>query len=144
MQIHQDYDHSRYAIRSYEPGRLTVIKPLGEVPPHLDAEALARLQAERLEVLQENVVVTPQRLLSGWGPTTPQDLESGHLEALLTLEVEVVILGTGPRQVFPHPRTLLPLTSRGIGVEVMDTAAACRTYNFLISDGRPAAAALML
>ncbi len=143
MQIHQDYDHTRYTIRAYEDRALTVIAPL-DLPPDADPGTVRRAQQARLHCVGEPVVVTPERLITGWMNGDIMDLRADHLEALCAVEMEVLILGTGPRQVFPHPRHLAPLMERGIGVEVMDTAAACRTYNFLISDGRRAAAALLL
>jgi len=143
MQIHQDYDHTRYAIRAYEERALTVIAPL-DLPPNADPETIRRAQQARLQRLEEHVVVTPERLVTGWMTGDIDDLRAEHLEALCEMDMELLILGTGPRQVFPHPRHLAPLLQRGIGVEVMDTAAACRTYNFLLSDGRRAVAALLL
>ena len=62
----------------------------------------------------------------------------------VALEPEIVLLGTGDRQHFPHPRLLAPLTERRIGVEVMDTRAACRTFNILVAEGRRVAAALVI
>lgn len=55
-----------------------------------------------------------------------------------------MLFGSGARLQRPHPRLLATLTNRGIGVEVMDTGSACRTYNFLMSDGRRVAAALLM
>jgi uncharacterized protein len=60
------------------------------------------------------------------------------------LEPEIVLLGTGDRQRFPHPRLTQALLAHGVGVEVMDTAAACRTYNIIMMEGRRVAAALLL
>jgi len=102
------------------------------------------MQAQQSRVVEEPVVVTGKRLITGWAPESVEALRAGHLEPLLELDMEVLILGTGARQIFPHPRHLQPLMARGVGVEVMDTAAACRTYNFLVSDGREVAAALFL
>ncbi len=144
MQIHQDYDHTRYTIRAYEDRTLTVVAPMDHLPPNTDPETLHGALQARLHRVGEPVVVTPEQLITGWMDGDIMDLRAEHLEALCAVEMEVLILGTGPRQVFPHPRHLRPLVERGIGVEVMDTAAACRTYNFLISDGRRAAAALLL
>lgn len=58
-----------------------------------------------------------------------------------TLEPEIVLLGTGEQQRFPHPRLTRELLTRGIGVEIMNTAAACRTYNILMLEGRRVVAA---
>jgi len=63
---------------------------------------------------------------------------------VFALQPEIVVLGSGPRQRFPEPRLLAAIMTRGIGCEVMDTGAACRTYNVLVSEGRRAVAALLL
>lgn len=94
--------------------------------------------------IQQSVIVTPSRLITDWPPQRFADLQAGHLELLLELEPEIVLLGAGARQHFPHPRLTQPLLSRGIGVEAMDTAAACRTYNFIVAEGRRVAAALLM
>ena len=94
--------------------------------------------------IRHSVIVTPERLITGWPPQRFAELQAVHLELLLELEPEIVLLGTGARQYFPHPRLTSPLLSRGVGVEVMDTPAACRTYNFLMAEGRRVAAALLI
>ena len=63
---------------------------------------------------------------------------------LATLEAELVILGSGTRNRFPPPAWLAPLMARRLGLETMDTAAACRTYNILAGEGRNVVAALIL
>ncbi len=63
-------------------------------------------------------------------------LEIAHFEWLRAQGAEIVLLGTGPRLRFPHPSLTRPLIEAGIGLEVMDTGAACRTYNLLASEGR--------
>ena len=71
-------------------------------------------------------------------------LTAEHLEAVLGESTQVLILGTGTRQHFPAPKVQFALLERGIGLEVMDTGAACRTYNILVSEGRDVVAALLL
>jgi len=93
---------------------------------------------------QEGLVIMPQHLLHPWGPQVIHDLESYHLDQLLELGPEMILLGTGPKQQFPDPRLTYPLMAQGIGVEVMDTQAACRTYNIVVAEGRNVAAALLL
>ena len=68
-----------------------------------------------------------------------------HLDALIAIEPEtrIIVLGTGETQVFPDPALYFAVIGRGIGFEVMDTGAACRTYNILISEGRRVVAGLM-
>lgn len=79
-----------------------------------------------------------------WAPTGPEQLGAADFEAVLALQPELVIFGSGPRLRFVAPALLRPLIERRIGIETMDTAAACRTYNVLISEGRKAVAALLL
>ena len=71
-------------------------------------------------------------------------LRAEHFEELLALAPELVIFGSGERIRFVSPALLRPLIERGIGVETMDTAAACRTYNVLASEGRSVVAALLM
>lgn len=91
-----------------------------------------------------SLILTPSRLITDWAPENFQALQAGHFTRLLELEPEVVILGTGAHLQFPHPAITSPLLTQGVGVEVMDTAAACRTYNVLLSEGRQVVAALLL
>ena len=66
------------------------------------------------------------------------------LGAVLDLGPEILVLGTGERQVFPEPQVIVALAARGIGLEVMDNGAACRTYNILLAEGRKVALALIM
>jgi uncharacterized protein len=72
------------------------------------------------------------------------DLTAGHFEQLLALQPELVIFGSGARLRFVSPALLRALIERRIGVETMGTAAACRTYNVLATEGRTVAAALLI
>ena len=71
-------------------------------------------------------------------------LDGSHFEQLAGLDAEIVIFGSGARIRFPRPEWLQSLMAKRIGVETMDTQAACRTYNFLASEGRKVALALLL
>jgi len=88
---------------------------------------------------ESSVIVTAERVLA-WDVSEFKDLKSGDFEKLKDLQAEIVLLGTGPKQRFPHPS----LTSSLAGLEVMDVKAACRTYNILVAEGRKVAAALLL
>jgi uncharacterized protein len=90
------------------------------------------------------LAVTAEAVIADWGPGRIADLDTGHVEALLALQPQVVIIGTGTRQQFPDPTLYFGLLERGIGVEIMDTGAACRTYNILVSEGRRVVAGLLL
>ena len=70
-------------------------------------------------------------------------LEIAHFEWLCAQGAEIVLLGTGERLRFPHPSLTRPLIESGIGLEVMDTGAACRTYNLLASEGRKVLAVIL-
>lgn len=70
-------------------------------------------------------------------------LEASHFEWLRMQQSEIVLLGTGPRLRFPHPSLTRPLIEAGIGLEVMDTGAVCRTYNLLASEGRKVLAVIL-
>jgi uncharacterized protein len=91
-----------------------------------------------------NVVLTPQGVEPGFAPGGFDALDAPDFARLLQYEPEVVLLGTGARQRFPHPRLTDPLASAHVGVEVMDTRAACRTFNILMGEGRRVVAALIV
>ena len=91
-----------------------------------------------------SLIVFPDALHRDWPPRHPTKLRASDLKPILERPPEVLILGTGDRQVFPEPATFVTLMDLGIGFEVMDNAAACRTYNIVISEGRRAALALLL
>ena len=89
-----------------------------------------------------SVIVMPDRILD-WPVAAFDQLRAEDFSVLETLGVEIVLLGTGRRQRFPHPRLTAALAKAGIGVEVMDLQAACRTYNILVAEERKVAAALL-
>ena len=91
-----------------------------------------------------NILVTPERVVSGWAAGGFDALSEADFAPLAELEPEVVLLGTGASLRFPHPRLMRVLTDAGIGVEVMDTPAACRTFNILAAEGRKVAAAILV
>lgn len=90
-----------------------------------------------------NRVVLPNRVEEGWAPGGFDALVLEDFKTLAALGAEVVLIGTGRRQRFPDPALLRPLMEARIGFEVMDLAAACRTYNILAAEGRMVAAALL-
>jgi uncharacterized protein len=94
--------------------------------------------------LSASCIVTADTLITQWEPASFADLEPGHLEAILALKPELVLLGTGPTQRFPPAAIRAAFTSGGVGLEVMDLGAACRTFNILVQEERRVAAALFL
>ena len=91
-----------------------------------------------------NLIIMADRVIPGWGPASAGDFLLEHMEALARLEPELVLVGTGARLVFPRQEIITSLPLRGIGLEFMDTGAACRAYNFLLGEDRRVAAALLI
>lgn len=91
-----------------------------------------------------SLLVPWQGAVLRWAPARPDELATEHFEALLALQPELVIFGSGPRLKFVAPALMRALIDRRIGVETMDTPAACRTYNVLAAEGRSVVAALLL
>jgi uncharacterized protein len=94
--------------------------------------------------ISRSFLLAPDRVIEDWPVARAEDFDAAAAEALFALDPEVVLLGTGARQMFPRREALAALLRRGIGVEVMDNAAASRTYNLLAAEGRRAVAAFML
>ena len=90
-----------------------------------------------------SLVVLPDEVISDW-TTTWTGLTAPDFDVVLMRAPEIVLLGTGQRQHFPSPAIYKALIAARIGVEIMDTPAACRTYNILAGEGRRVAAALIL
>ena len=96
------------------------------------------------ERFEHSIVVTPEQVFSDWQPQGFDALNEAHFAYLLALKPEVVLLGTGSQQRFPHPRLYQTLTTARISVECMDTPAACRTYNILMAEDRRVVAGVLL
>ena len=91
---------------------------------------------------ESNLIVLPEQLLP-WDAACFDALKAEDFVGLATMPLEVVLLGTGRKIRFPHPRITKALSDARIGVEVMDLQAACRTYNILMAEERKVAAALL-
>lgn len=122
MQFTLDAGLGTYQIRAYEVGAVKINNDL----------------------IQHSVVVMPEQLISPWEPTCLNELKSQHLEMLLIYKPSIILLGTGEKLVFPLPAITHIITQHNIGLEIMDTRAACRTYNVLSAEGRAVAAALLI
>ena len=94
--------------------------------------------------LASSFVIAPDRLIEDWPATDPRALTAADLEPLLAQGPEVVLLGTGAIQVFPAAAVMAACMSRGIGLEVMNNAAAARTFNVLAGEGRRVVAGFIL
>ncbi len=115
-------DPNANVIRSYGPGQVKI----------------------KAGVYHASLIVTPTKIISDWPPQSFHDLDASYFEALVALEPELVILGTGKYLRFPSPAVTRALIDANVGFEVMDTGAACRTYNILMSEGRKVVAALLM
>jgi uncharacterized protein len=93
---------------------------------------------------RHSLIVSPDRVLADWRPRHAGELLRDDFDPVLALEPDILLLGTGDSLRFPSPALTADLLLRGIGVEVMDTAAACRTFNVLLSEQRHVVAALLL
>lgn len=91
-----------------------------------------------------SLVVSAAQLVPDWPAASAATLDLEGLAPALQLAPEILVLGTGDRIRFPDGALFAALAARGIGLEVMDTAAACRTYNVLVNEDRPVVAALIL
>ncbi|MGC9456807.1 MAG: Mth938-like domain-containing protein [Halothiobacillaceae bacterium] len=122
MRLNQDDNPARFVIRAHGAGHVIV-------------------NNERYE---GSLVLTPEQIRTGWPVAGMEDLDDSALEWLLEGEPEVILLGTGEQQTFPSARLVARLAQRGVGIECMDTGAACRTYAVLSSEGRRVALGLIL
>ncbi len=127
-----------YLIHGYEKGQIRVIVPSRE------SHGPAGEPSRHLRTLTRSLIITSQEIIEDWPAEQFADIDADTLAPLLALEPELVLLGTGERLRFPPAACLSPFYQRHIGVEVMDTPAACRTYNVLVSEGRQVAAAMLM
>jgi len=92
----------------------------------------------------QSLIVSTTQLNDDWNLTSIESLQTSHIEQILTLKPELIIIGTGARLIFPSVEAYAAIIQQGIGVDFMDTGAACRTYNILMSEGRDVVAGLVL
>jgi uncharacterized protein len=114
--------HATKVIRAYAPGRINVSDVM----------------------LTKSFIVAADQLIEDWPPQRFEELSVDHLKAALALDPEILIIGTGREQHFLSGKMMAALGKGGIGVEVMDTSAACRTYNVLLSEDRKVVAAILM
>lgn len=122
MKLHLNTADGQYMVTAYEPDHIQV-----------NGARFGR-----------SLILFPNRVLPDWPVPAFEQLLAEHFLPLLEHQPEIVLLGTGSRHRFPHPSLYAALLQAGIGVEVMNTGAACRTYNILVAEGRRAAAALII
>lgn len=91
-----------------------------------------------------SLIISSQQLKTDWPPCSPKELNPDHFSNIVEMNPEVVLIGTGNILIFPPVETYAELIKLGIGVEIMDTGAACRTYNILSNEGRHVVCGLIL
>jgi uncharacterized protein len=122
MKLHLDSPGGSYQITGYGPGFVRV-----------NEQRYAR-----------SLLVFPDKLIPHWSPVNISSLCAADMNPIIGLSPEIVLIGTGSRHVFPDAYLMAPLIAVRVGVETMDTFAACRTYNILLAEGRRVAAALII
>jgi len=95
------------------------------------------------QVCTGSIIVSANRLITDWPVQAPEELTTDHIGQIIDLDPEIVLIGTGENQVFLKQEMLMHFYRRSVGVEVMTTRAACRTFNILVAEGRSVVAALM-
>ena len=93
---------------------------------------------------KQSFILSPMQLINDWQPQSLSALTVEHLEAFYEMKPEVIILGTGAKQIFPGREILKYLVQKRIGYEIMDTQAACRTFNVIMGEGRTVVAGMFI
>lgn len=127
MKFSQELSASGIAIDAYDPQGVTLSMP-----------------GNRSLQLQQSFIVSPGRLIEHWEASSATTLNAASLAVLMEFEAEVILLGTGERHIFPHASVMAGLINNGVGIEVMNSLAACRTYNILAGEGRQVVAAIIV
>lgn len=133
MKLNLEITPGSYLIHSYSAHQISIALQTEPGTPRAQQETLTG-----------SFILTPRELIREWAPQTFDELTAPNFTTLAMLAPEIVILGCGARQRFPHPSLTTSLHERNIGLEVMDTGAACRTYNILLAEGRNVLAALLM
>lgn len=115
------------------PGDYLYVRRVGEHAVTVNDREIAR-----------SFLLAPDRIVENWPVASVQALDASHVDAVLALEPELVLLGSGARQAFPAAAFMAGFLRKGIGIEVMDNAAAARTYDLLAGEGRRVVSAFIL
>jgi len=119
-------------LHAQAPSNLNTVTGYG--PDHIDVNRVRHAGA---------LILTPEGPAQPWEAGQFHELAAGHFAAVLAHAPELVLIGTGITQRFPAPTVTLPLAQARVGFEVMDSAAACRTFNILVAEGRRVVAAFV-
>lgn len=121
MPLAEDIISNRNSIQAYEQGQITVNE----------------------RIYSNSLILSPDQIIDPWPVDSVSQLEEKHLESIFDLKPDVILLGTGEKQIFPEIDILGHFARQGYGVEVMNTGALCRTYNILVAEDRQVAAAII-
>ncbi len=127
----------RYTVIGYQPGEITVL--LG-----MTTETEDERPRPQKQTLRTSFILTPNQLITDWPVSSIEALGSHHLDTILALAPELVLIGSGATHRFPDVSLLAPLLQAQIGYEIMDSHAACRTYNLLRGEGRRVVAGILI
>lgn len=122
MKLSQDYSPGTNVIHSYADGKIQVNNQL----------------------FSRSLLISNTLLIADWNITDVEQMSHADWQAILAHQPEVILIGTGESLIFPHPSNYAPAIEQGIGVEFMDSGAACRTYNILLSEDRFVIAGIIL
>jgi len=93
---------------------------------------------------KHSFILSPMELVNDWQPQDLASLKVEHFAEFYKMNPEVIILGTGAKQIFPDREILKYLVQNRIGYEIMDTQAACRTFNIIMAEGRTVVAGMFI
>ncbi|MFL2538287.1 MAG: Mth938-like domain-containing protein [Candidatus Rariloculaceae bacterium] len=134
-----------YAYNPVWPNRGKLIKFIRESS---DANLISAWEKGCVQVgeqwIHSHLIISAQNLLIDWNVSDPNSLTLADLELAISFEPELIILGTGNSVCIPNLDLMAEAANQGIGLEIMDTPAACRTYNVLVHENRAVVAALFL
>ncbi len=122
MKLSEDYTYGTNVIRAYSPEGIEINDT----------------------TYQQSLVIAATRLIDDWPVSQVEGLNEQCWQQILDMQPEVIIIGTGEQIVFPHPSSYATIIQNGIGIEFMDSMAACRTYNILLSEDRSVVAGIIL
>ena len=122
MALAEEIITSRYSISGYDPGLVSINE----------------------KDYRRSLILAPNALLEDWPVSHIGEMSAAHFEPVYAMNPDVILLGTGEKQIFPEPAMLGLFAQKGIGVEVMNTPALCRTFNILVAEDRNVVAAIIL
>lgn len=121
MKISQTIPNATYVIQSYQPGQVVI----------------------KNRCYQHSLIIMPD-LVVNWSPRCFEELTAQHFNELIKYQLDIVLLGTGEKLRFPDRALFVQLQKQGIGIEIMNNGAVCRTYNLLITEDRKVAGLLLI